>query len=232
METPAGSGSSRWGLWWVKGVRLSARFRSLPTVEFGARFITRRVDGDVMVLDASRQFNHVAAGIAEVDGVDEVVVCNAPDFHPCGFALRLHGEHMVVVHLEGDMQIVVMPVVEVVGTVGHLEERQIAAILHLEEGMQGVHGAAGLSLLDLEDTSEAHAEKILVEPPRFLRVAAAIGVMVQALDTRRHLAGCGPLGVIHRYLLRVGGRQPQPLPCHQNWAGQGFHSVLSSTESK
>src|SRR5207244_10059684 len=58
----------------------------------------------------------------------------------------------------------------------HFEEGEAGAVIHLEECVETLAAA------DFEGADQAQAEKILIEDPRLLGIAAAIRVMVQTLD--------------------------------------------------
>ena len=85
-----------------------------------------------------------------------------------------------LVDLERDVQIEVVLRLEVERHVRRLEEREKGAVVHPVERVQDVGLAAGLGFADLERAGERQAEEILVEAARLLRVAAAVGVVVQS----------------------------------------------------
>src|SRR5262249_25212144 len=68
--------------------------------------------------------------------------------------------------------------------VRRLEEREAGAVVQAVEGVQRLGLAPAHRLPDLEGVRERQPEEILVEPARLLGVAAAVGVVVQALDHR------------------------------------------------
>ena len=55
---------------------------------------------------------------------------------------------------------------------GGLKKRQARAVVHREKGVEPA------ALVDLERADQAEAEEILVKPPRFFRVPAAIRVVM------------------------------------------------------
>src|SRR6185312_7490719 len=87
-------------------------------------------------------------------------------------------------HFQRDMQVEVVLLLELERHGRGLEEGEARAVVELIESMQhaAVGFAAGHRLLDLERVHQRQAEETLVELPCLLGVAAAIGVMMQALD--------------------------------------------------
>ena len=73
-------------------------------------------------------------------------------------------------------------VLELERHVGCLEKRQIRSIVQLVEGVQRLGLAPALGFLDLQRLRQAHAEEILVELARRLRIAAAVGIVMQFAD--------------------------------------------------
>src|SRR5204863_6633175 len=80
------------------------------------------------------------------------------------------------------------------------------AVIHREKGVQS------LSFADLEGADQLQAEEILVEDPRLFRVAAAIGVVVQAFDHRmpRVLVVAMRFGRLYGVYFRLTLRKPSP----------------------
>ena len=98
-----------------------------------------------------------------------------------------HGLQDLGRHLQRDVQIEVMLGLELERHVGRLKERQERAIVHSKERMQDFGLAATFGLVDRQSAAERKPEEVLVERPRFLRIATAIGVVVQAFDHVRPL---------------------------------------------
>ena len=69
--------------------------------------------------------------------------------------------------------------------VGRLEEGEAGAVVHAVEGVQDVCRAARFRLADVERGGERQAEEVLVERPRLLGIAAAIGGVVESPDHGR-----------------------------------------------
>src|SRR5262249_40416352 len=80
-----------------------------------------------------------------------------------------------------DVQIELVLPLEVEGLPRHLEKGEARAVIHREEGVEA------LAFADLKGAHQLQPKKILVEAPRFVGVAAAIGVVVQAFDHRNPL---------------------------------------------
>jgi hypothetical protein len=96
------------------------------------------------------ELDHVAVRVAEVDRVDEAVVRDAARLDARALALLEHRQQIVVLHLERDVQVVVVLRLELERHVGRLEEREARAVVHAVEGVQGVGAPAALRLLDPE----------------------------------------------------------------------------------
>src|SRR5262249_22819103 len=81
-------------------------------------------------------------------------------------------------------------VLELERHVRRLEEGEAGPVVELEERVQhaGACAAAGHRRLDLEGVDQRQAEEVLVELPGLLRIAAAIGVVMQSL-----YHGCAPV---------------------------------------
>src|SRR3984893_5335082 len=96
------------------------------------------------------------------------------------FSFRLpfsqHRFEDVVVDGERDVQVERILPLEFERLAGGLKKRQERAVRHLEKRVQGA------PLVDLERAEQRQAEKFLVEHPRLFGVAAAIRVVVQALN--------------------------------------------------
>jgi len=128
------------------------------------------------------ELDHVAVRVAEVDRVDEAVVGDAAHLDARRLALLQHPLQASLVDFQGDVQVVVVLRLELERPVGRLEEGEARAVVHAVEAVQHGGAPAALRLADHEGVGERQAEEILVEAPRLLRVAAAIGVVVKALD--------------------------------------------------
>src|SRR5262245_60209729 len=156
----------------------------LPLVQDVPGLVLGRIHRAVLARNLGRQFDDIAVGVAEVDRADELVVGDTAHLA----ALRLaFGEHLVQrvrLDLERDMQVEIVLVLELERHVGRLEEGEAGTVVELEEGMQhaGTGLAAGHGGIDLEGVDQRQSEEFLVEFPRLLRVAAAIGVVMQTLD--------------------------------------------------
>ena len=101
--------------------------------------------------------------------------------------------HSLVLHLQRDVQIVVRLLLELERLVGRLEEREVGAVIEPVEGVQGLRGAPGLGLGELQRRDQGQAQELLVEAARLFRVPAAIGVVVQSFD-HVSLDGSGEMG--------------------------------------
>ena len=116
--------------------------------------------------------------------MDEVVVRDAAHLHAQRLALLLHRRHVLVVHLERDVQVEVVLLLELERHVRRLEEGQEAAVVQPVEGVQVLAVAPGLGDADLQRRRQRQPQEVLVELARLFGVAAAIGVVMQALDAR------------------------------------------------
>jgi len=125
-----------------------------------------------MVAVPGGQFDHVAVRVAEIDRADKAMVDRSADLPAFGLGLLQHIVERIGLDAERDVQIQGILLLEIEGHAGHLEKREARAVIHLEEGVEPA------ALVDLERADQAEAEEILVKPPRFFRVSAAIGVVM------------------------------------------------------
>src|SRR3954471_2846186 len=80
------------------------------------------------------------------------------------------------------MQVEVVLLMEFEWHIRNFEEREVGAIAEPVERMQRMGLASALGLLDLQRAAQRQPEKVFVEAPRLLRVAAAVSVVMQAFD--------------------------------------------------
>jgi hypothetical protein len=128
------------------------------------------------------QLDDVAVGIAEVDRIDHAVVRRPAAFDATSAPLRQHRLQRFGLDLEGDVQVEVVLRLELERQVAGLEEGEVRAVVEAVEGVQRPRLAAGLGAPDVERVRQRQAEEILVERARLLRVAAAVGVVVELAD--------------------------------------------------
>ena len=110
------------------------------------------------------------------------MVGGAAALDPLRAALGQHRLQRLGADLERDVQVEVVLRLELERQVGGLEEGQVRAVVEAVEGVQRARLAAGLGAADLDRVDQRQAEEILVEAARLLRVAAAVGVVVQLAD--------------------------------------------------
>ena len=58
-----------------------------------------------MAAGFGRELDDVAIGVAEIDGLNEIVIGNPPGFDACLLAFAHHLKQVIVLHFQGDMQI-------------------------------------------------------------------------------------------------------------------------------
>ena len=80
------------------------------------------------------------------------------------------------------MQVEVVLALELEGHVGGFKKRQVRTIFHTVEGVQRVRTAPGFGFAKFQRADQRQAEKVFIEPARFFRVTAAVGVVVQFAD--------------------------------------------------
>src|SRR5579885_1724120 len=131
------------------------------------------------------QFDHIAVRVAEIDRAAEAVIDRAAHLDPMRLALLEHAVEHLVVDTQRYVQVEIVLPLELEGLAGRFEKRETRAVTHLKEGVQR------LPVAYLERADEGQAEEVLIESARLLRVAAAIGIVVQSFD------------VAHASLLRV-----------------------------
>ena len=124
--------------------------------------------------------------------MDEAVVGDAARLDARGLALGVHRVERGAVDLKRDVQVEVVLLLELERPVRRLEEGEEGAVGHLVEGVQHLGLAAGHRRADLEGVGQRQAEEVLVEAAGLLGIAAAVGVVVQALDAD----GLGGHGVL------------------------------------
>ncbi len=106
------------------------------------------------------------------------MVGNAPGFDPQSLALVEHALEGFAVHLERDMQIEIVLLLELEGLIRRLEKGQEGPVAHLIKGVQHFRLPAGLGLFDFERIRQRQLEEILVEFSGFLRIPAAVGAVM------------------------------------------------------
>ena len=80
------------------------------------------------------------------------------------------------------MQVEIVLLLELERHVRHFEEREARAVVHLVETCSTCVSRPVLVAVISKRVDERQAEEVLVELPRLLGVAAAIGVVMKALD--------------------------------------------------
>src|SRR5258706_230235 len=181
---PFGWASTRSGSLWRRSARRSAptRLVLLPGVQLGASAVLPRVHGALVVAVPGGELDHVAVRVAEVDGMDEAVVGDAPRLDARRLALLQHPLQIFFFDFQSDVQIVVVLLLERERPVGRLEEREARAVVHAVEAVQHIGAPAALGLVDAEGVGERQAEEILVEAARLLGIPATIGVVMETFD--------------------------------------------------
>src|SRR5438105_2461062 len=127
---------------------------------------------------AGGQFDDIAVGIAEIDRADRAVIDRPTHLDTLRPPFRQHRLEHVVLDAERDVQVEIVLPLELERPVRDLEEGEAGAVIHRKEGVEAD------SVADFEGTDQLQPEEILVEDTRLFRVAAAIGVVVQAFDHR------------------------------------------------
>ncbi|OAI52738.1 hypothetical protein AYO46_04625 [Betaproteobacteria bacterium SCGC AG-212-J23] len=122
--------------------------------------------------------------------MDEAVVGDAAHLDAGRFAFLQHFRKRWLGNFQSNVEVVVVLLLEHERPVGRLEEREARAVVHAVEAVQHRGAPSALRLADNEGIGERQAEEVLVEAPRLLRVPAAIGVVVQALDHERSRIYC------------------------------------------
>src|SRR5438105_2270674 len=127
---------------------------------------------------AGGQFDDIAVGIAEIDRADRAVIDRPTHLDTLRPPFRQHRLEHVVLDAERDVQVEIVLPLEVERPVRDLEKGEAGAVIHRKEGVEAD------AVADFEGADQLQPEKILVEDTRLFRVAAAIGVVVQAFDHR------------------------------------------------
>src|SRR5262249_42863272 len=127
-------------------VTLTRRLFRLPPVERAPRAVLRGIHRVVVVLAPGGELDHVPVRIAEVDRLDELVVGEAARVDAGPLALVVHPAQVGRAHLDGDVEVVVVLLLELERHVGRLEEREARPVVHGVERVERVRGAAALGL--------------------------------------------------------------------------------------
>ena len=135
-------------------------------------------------MGAGGQLQTVAIGIEKVDRLNEPVVDRSEHVDPVAFQPSLLvGQYFQGIDLKGQ---VLCPIraglLGDVGLVDHIEERHPATVTKLEKdvGMRGVLAGRGHRVLH-DGVGQREPEDVGVELRRLLRVATAIGHVVESL---------------------------------------------------
>src|SRR5512145_2069431 len=99
---------------------------------------------------------------------------------------------LLFAHLQRNVQVEVVLRLELERPIRRFEEREKRAVSETVEGVQHVGRPSGLRASNLQRLGERQPEKILVEPARLFRVAAAISVVMQSANHRCSSGGSQP----------------------------------------
>src|SRR5215472_9322875 len=119
------------------------------------------------------QFDNIAVRITEIDRADKVVVDGPAYLAALGLPLLQHSVKDIGLDPKCYVQVERVLLLELERRARHLKKGQTRAVIHLEERMEPA------AFVDLERADQTEPQEILVEAACLLRVAAAIGVMVQ-----------------------------------------------------
>src|ERR1700759_2620166 len=125
---------------------------------------------------AGRQFDDIAVRVAEIDRPDKTMINRSAHLVPFVFGFLQHVVKDIGFAAEGDVKIERVLSLEVEWPIRDFEKSQTGTVIHFEKSMQRT------ALADLERADTPKPEKILVKAPGLLRIAAAIGVVVQAFN--------------------------------------------------
>ncbi len=99
--------------------------------------------------------------------------------------LLAFGEHFVQrVHIDfkGDMQVIIMLVLELKWLIWRFKESKERAVVHPVESVQHLRLAPRFGFANCQGIGQRQAQKILVKLPGFFRAPASVGIMVKSLD--------------------------------------------------
>lgn len=112
------------------------------------------------------QLEPVAVRVAKVDRFDEAVIRDAARLDALNLDLGHHLRDQRGVHLERDVQVAAVLLIEVERHVGHLKKASNDPVAQPARGVQCLGGPAALGFLDIERAGQRQSEEFLVEAPR------------------------------------------------------------------
>ena len=153
------SSRARSRLWFGRVRALSTRVADLllgglPAVELASCVVQGWVRRLVVVGQLRRQLDHVSVRVAKVDRVDKVMIRDASRLDAVLRAFREHALEVGVLDLQRDVQVVVVLRLELERLVGHLEEREVRAVVEPIKRVQRLCGAPRLGLADHQRRGE------------------------------------------------------------------------------